>query len=171
SCTHILNYFLYSLKYFSIKWLLLCFSGGEICSELFHCKNRNHLATSSIRKESIIGARIDFFSFNELRFAIHLAESENISSFTINPFSFNVLPVSTISTISSANPKRGANSTDPSSFTMSIDFPCSRKYFVAIFGYFVAIRCLPPRTSEVGRPATANRHLPKGNGSRSNTSG
>ena len=46
------------------------------------------------------------------------------SSITVRSFSFKVVPVSTISTMTSDRPKIGASSMEPFSLMMSMSRPC-----------------------------------------------
>ena len=67
------------------------------------------------------------------------ATSQTISS----PFSLRVEPVSTMSTIPSERPRRGASSTDPSILTTSTSRPRVLKYSFVTFGYFEATILCP----------------------------
>ncbi len=58
-------------------------------------------------------------------------------SSTVSLFSFKVLPVSTISTITSANPISGASSTDPFRVTILWFMLSLSKYQRVETGYFV----------------------------------
>ena len=73
---------------------------------------------------------IDMVSVNNLKldlFTITLELISQISSTTTRPFSFNVVPVSIMSTIPSLIPSIGASSTDPSIFMISTSIPLPSK--------------------------------------------
>ena len=72
------------------------------------------------------------FSIKEFLFAITLALECKIVSFSSRPFSLSVFPVSTISTITSLSPTRGASSIEPLSFIILAGIPFLLKYFLAI---------------------------------------
>src|SRR5207247_1322847 len=88
------------------------------------------------------------FSFWLARFTTTTAPTSRILTRSTRPFSRNVRPVSTRSTIQCARPSNGATSTDPATVMTSTPSPVSAKKARVSRGYFVATRGVTPLGSE-----------------------
>ena len=80
-----------------------------------------------LRSASRIGSMAFLRSLRPARFAITTELMSAIFSRVTKPFCFNVSPVSTKSTITSASPVRGASSTEPWQKISSTGVPFARK--------------------------------------------